>query len=455
MVSEAFLERMKNLLGDDYAEFESALAEAPVRGVRANRIYLAPDELVALGTLPLTPLEYTDEGFALDSDIVIGKTPEHHSGMIYIQDPGAMSTLSAVDIPRGGFVLDTCAAPGGKASKLAEAVGKKGFLVANEYVPKRAKIMVGNLERLGIGNAMVTSMDTAELARYFDAAFDLVLCDAPCSGEGMFRKSQNALDDWSEENVRACARRQGEILDNIAGLVAGGGYLLYSTCTYSLEENEMTVDAFLERHPEYSLVPVKESLAKVTADGITFEGARSSDLNMCRRFYPHVSRGEGQFIALMQRGNVSAKKQTIVYKDAAKPLSKEEKAAIDEFISKSLTEKPDARVIKHGENIVIIQHGCPLLPKSVFMYGTLMGEVQKGIFKPSHHFFSVYGRDFKEKIELEAGDVRLERYLSGEEIDIDGTVSGWCAVTYRGVPLGGGKASGGRLKNHYPKGLRN
>ncbi len=455
MVSETFLERMKNLLGESYAEFEAALSEAPVRGVRANRIYLTPEELMALGTLPLSPLEYTDEGFSLESEIAIGKTPEHHSGMIYVQDPGAMSTLSAVDIPSGAFVLDTCAAPGGKASKLAEAVGHDGFLVANEYVPKRAKIMVSNLERLGVGNAMVTSFDTAELARYFDAAFDLVLCDAPCSGEGMFRKSQNALDDWSEENVRACARRQGEILDNIAGLVKGGGYLLYSTCTYSLEENEMTVDAFLERHPDYTLVPVKATLAKVTADGISFDGAQSSELHLCRRFYPHVSRGEGQFIALMQRGEISAKKQTIVYKDAAKPLSKDEKAAIDEFMLKNLTGKPDARIVKHGENIVIIQHGCPLLPKSVFMYGTLMGEVQKGVFKPAHHFFSVYGRDFKNKIELDASDPRLERYLSGEEIDVDSSVSGWCAVTYHGVPLGGGKASGGRLKNHYPKGLRN
>ena len=455
MLSEAFLNRMKLLLGEGYAEFEAALSDAPVRGVRANRIYLTPGELSSLGTLPLSPLEYTEEGFALDSDIAIGKTPEHHSGMIYVQDPGAMSAVEALDIPRGAFVLDSCAAPGGKASQIAAKIGNEGFLVANEYVPKRAKIIVGNFERLGIGNAAVTSLDTAELGKYFDSAFDLVLCDAPCSGEGMFRKSQNALDDWSEENVRACARRQGEILDNIAGLVKGGGYLLYSTCTYSLEENEMTVDGFLERHPDYTLVPVKATLAKVTADGISFDGAQSSELHLCRRFYPHVSRGEGQFIALMQRGEISEKKQTIVYKDAAKPLSKDEKAAIDEFISKNLTGKPDARIVKHGENIVIIQHGCPLLPKSVFMYGTLMGEVQKDVFKPAHHFFSVYGRDFKNKIELDASDPRLERYLCGEEIDVDASVSGWCAVTYRGVPLGGGKASGGRLKNHYPKGLRN
>jgi len=454
MLSEAFLNRMKLLLGEGYAEFEAALSDAPVRGVRANRIYLTPGELSSLGTLPLSPLEYTEEGFALDSDIAIGKTPEHHSGMIYVQDPGAMSAVEALDIPRGAFVLDSCAAPGGKASQIAAKIGNEGFLVANEYVPKRAKIIVGNFERLGIGNAAVTSLDTAELGKYFDSAFDLVLCDAPCSGEGMFRKSQNALDDWSEENVRACARRQAEILDNIAGTVKGSGYLLYSTCTYSLEENEMTVDAFLERHPDYELSPVMRELAEVTADGILFEGAKCESLSLCRRFYPHVSRGEGQFIALMKRRGDAGKMQTIVYKDASKPLSKEERAAVEGFLSGSLVKKPDGRIVKHGENIVIIQHGCPLPPRSVFMYGTLMGEVTKGIFKPSHHFFSVFGRDFKNKIELSAEDPRLGRYLSGEEIEIDAEIGGWCAVTYRGVPLGGGKASGGRLKNHYPKGLR-
>ena len=204
MLNEAFLNRMKNMLGDGYAGFEAALSEDAVRGVRANLIKCECD-LLELGTLRLSPLSYCEGGYALTEDVQIGKTPEHHSGMIYVQDPGAMSTVTAVDIPRGAFVLDTCSAPGGKASQLAAAIGEDGFIIANEYVPKRAKIIVSNFERLGIGNAMVTSMDTAELSKYFNGAFDLVLCDAPCSGEGMFRKSQNALDDWSEENVRACA----------------------------------------------------------------------------------------------------------------------------------------------------------------------------------------------------------------------------------------------------------
>lgn len=455
MIGEAFFNRMKRLLGEEYTDFERALSDAPVRGVRANGVYITPEELSNLGTLPLERLGYTRDGFALTEDIAIGKTPEHHAGLIYVQDPGAMSTLAAVDVPLGGFVLDTCAAPGGKASQLAAAIGSEGFLVANEYVPKRAKIIVGNLERLGVGNAMVTSMDTAELAKYYSGAFDLVVCDAPCSGEGMFRKSQNAKDDWSEENVIACAKRQGEILDNIASLVRPGGHLLYSTCTYSLEENEMTVDAFLARHEDYTLVPVKAELAAATADGISYEGARSSELNLTRRFYPHVSRGEGQFVALMQRGEKAAKMQSILYKDAAKPLTREESRFVEEFFSAALTERPDGRLVKHGENIVLIPHGYPLLPKSVFMYGTLVGEIAKGNFKPAHHFFSVYGRLFKEKVELSCDEARLLAYLRGEEIECGTNGRGYCAVTYHGVPLGGGKISGGVVKNHYPKGLRN
>ena len=453
MINEAFFERMKSLLGDGYADFEAALAESPVRGVRKNPIKCRTD--LSESSLHLSPLSYYDGGYSLDEDIAIGKTPEHHAGMIYVQDPGAMSTLSALDVPEGAFVLDTCAAPGGKASQLAAAVGRDGFILANEYVPKRAKIIVGNFERLGIGNAMITSMDTAELSKYYNGAFDVVVCDAPCSGEGMFRKSQNALDDWSEENVRACAKRQGEILDNIASLVRPGGRLLYSTCTYSLEENEMAVDRFIEKHPEYSLVPVKDELRAVTSDGITFDGAKNSDLALCRRFYPHVSRGEGQFIALMQRSEMAPKTQSILYKDASKPISKDEKKVIDAFFAEALIENPDARIVKHGENTVLISHGYPLLPKSVFMYGTLLGEVQKGNFKPSHHFFSVYGDLFKQKIELSDKHEALAAYLRGEEIAVDPALRGWCVVTYNGAPLGGGKASGGTLKNHYPKGLRN
>lgn len=452
---EAFYKRMELLLGEEYPLFLDALSKPNVRGVRVNTIKCGVDTFSRASSLPLSKLSYCKEGFALFLDASLGDTPEHHAGMFYAQDPGAMSTLCALDIPKGAFVLDMCAAPGGKASQLAGAIGKDGFIVANEYVPKRAKIIVSNFERLGIGNAMVTSLDTAELTRYFDGAFDVVLADVPCSGEGMFRKNQKAIDGWSEENVISSAKRQKEILANASRLVRPGGYIIYSTCTYSLNENEMVIDDFLSKYENFSLVPVKPNLQAVTRGGVSFEGAKSSDLSLTRRFYPHISEGEGQFIALLKRSEKAVKMQSILYKDASKPLSREESRIISEFFSESLLATPCGKLVKHGENIVLIQHGCPLLPKSVFMYGTLVGEISRGTFRPSHHFFSVYGTSFKIKEELASDKARLTQYLRGEEIKVSSNERGYAAVTYHGVTVGGGKMSGGVLKNHYPKGLRN
>ena len=257
MIPEKFSERMKEMLGDEYATFESALSEKNVRGVRVNTAKISPEDYKSVTELDLSPIPYADYGFIPHDAEGIGTTAEHHAGMIYVQDPGAMATVTALDVERGWRVLDACAAPGGKASQLAALVGDEGFVLANEYVPKRAKIIVGNFERLGIKNAVVTSLDTAKIAEMFSDYFDLVLCDAPCSGEGMFRKYDEALTEWSEENVRACAERQSEILSNCAKTVRHGGYLLYSTCTYSKEENEDTLRAFLDSQPEFSLVPAK------------------------------------------------------------------------------------------------------------------------------------------------------------------------------------------------------
>lgn len=456
MLPEKFEKRMKSLLGDDFSDFERAMNEEAVRALRVNLIKSSPEALLARGTLKLSEISYADNAFFENGSEKIGRTPEHHAGEIYVQDPGAIAALSALDIKRGWHVLDLCAAPGGKSSQAAERIGDEGFILANEYVPKRAKILVSNFERLGIKNAMVTSLDTAEFKKHFDGHFDLVILDAPCSGEGMFRKNAEAVSEWSEENVILSAKRQKEILENAAPLVKSGGYLLYSTCTFSLEENEMQIDGFLSRHPEFTLQKCRDELISATSDGISFEGALSENLNLTRRFYPHVSRGEGQFAALMKKETAEApKKQTILYKDASREPSREEMRALTDFFRENLVKTPDGKIRKCGENLVLISHGVPLLPKSVFSAGVLIGELSKGTFHPSHQFFSAYGKLFKRQLSLKSDDARLSRYLSGEEIDapeIDGR--GFVAVLYENAPLGGGKLSSGRLKNHYPKGLR-
>lgn len=456
MLPEAFKERMKALLGGGYEAFERELTDG--QEVKGARINLAKcDKEVFLDATKRNPefLPYADYGFILDESDGIGNTPEHHAGMIYVQDPGAMAALSALDIEKGWHILDMCAAPGGKSSQAAALIGESGFILSNEIVPKRAKTVVSNFERLGIANAIVTSLDTSELPKLFSEEFDLVICDAPCSGEGMFRKDCPATEEWSLDAVEACAKRQSEILKNAPSLVKGGGYLLYSTCTYSLLENEMTVDAFLSENPDFELVPVKENLRAATSDGIVFDGARCANLNLTRRFYPHVSAGEGQFIALMKKRENRQNLETILYKSAEIKPTKQESEIVKAFFKDNLYEEPEARLIKYRDNLVLIPHGMPVPPRGVFMAGVLVGETQKGILRPSHQFFSVYGSLMKRIENLEVGDARINKYLSGEEIECrDFEGNGWCCVSFHGVPLGGGKASLGVIKNHYPKGLR-
>ena len=453
MLPEKFKERMKRLLGNGYADFEKAMTEdEPVRAFRINLIKAADKDAVR-DSLAKSPVPYEKNAYILKDGIRVGSTPEHHSGVIYVQDPGAMSALAAIDIKKGALAIDLCAAPGGKSTKIAEAIGEGGVLLSNEYVPKRAKLLVGNFERLGIKNAIVTSLDTAELARLYEGVFDLVVADVPCSGEGMFRKSEEALEMWSEENVALCKERQREILENAAGLVADGGTLLYSTCTFSTEENEENVIEFLNTHPDFSLVPVKETLLPYTAPAIDVDGRHPEIALAARRFYPHLARGEGQFVAVMKRNGGGKRKFN--YKEKVNFPTKDESSAISRFFSDYMKEVPGERIVKHGENLVLAPKDFPIPPRSVFLSGVLLGEVRGKMLFPSHQLFSAYGELFKNKVELKSDDPRLEKYLRGEQIPSTEGFSGWCAVTHMGAVVGGGKANGTVINNHYPKGLRN
>jgi len=452
MLPQGFMDRMRGLLGDGFADFERALGEPNVRALRVNTLKTDTETYMRLAGGRLDPIPYARDGFIPEAAEGIGNTPEHHAGMIYVQDPGAMAPINAVDIPEGAYVLDTCAAPGGKSSQLAARIGPSGFLLANEYVPKRAKIIVGNFERLGITNAVVTSLDTRELGEMFREEFDILLCDAPCSGEGMFRKCDEAIVDWSEENVSACAERQLAILENTVGTLKVGGKLIYSTCTYSTEENEEVVLRFTKRHPEMRLCPVKEELICETAEGIPIEGCEQ--LKLCRRFYPHISRGEGQFVAVMEKTGKSKDLETILYKSTEIKPNKNELALVNDFIKTNMNSLPDGRFIRQGEGISHISFDVPLPERRVFMAGVMLGEIRGKLFFPHHQLFSAYGHLMKRQLNLKCGDPCVEKYLRGEEIDAAECPDGWCAVLYEGAALGGGKVSRGRLKNHYPKGLR-
>ena len=449
MLPEAFVRRMEALLGNEAEAFFRAMEKEPVRALRINRIKAENAAADELCPFPHSPLPYDADGYIFDKEH-IGHSPLHHGGGIYVQDPGAMSAVASLPLKKGMRVADFCAAPGGKSAQLAAAIGEEGMLYSNEFVTSRAKILVGNLERLGVTGAIVTSTDTKEYKKWFSAYFDAVVVDAPCSGEGMFRKNDAAASEWSEEAVKKCAERQSEILENAATTVKDGGYLLYSTCTFSIEENEQTVLAFLRAHPDYELIEVNEAVRACTADGVILPEAGEIPLHFCRRFYPHVSHGEGQFIALMQRKTNDL--PTILYKDARIPVQKEEMRIAEDFIRKTLSIPKGMKLYRVGDTLSLIKEEQTVPPRAVFGSGVCLGRVEKGRLVPHHQLFSALGKYFYEKIELCEADAA--RYLRGEELEgTDG--SGYAAVCYGTLTLGGGKLAAGRLKNHYPKGLRN
>ena len=451
MLPQEFLDRMRQMPELDLAAFEAALNTPAVRAMRVNTVKTSSEKLIPLLPFSVSPLPFTENAFYAPEDKV-GALPAHHAGMLYMQDPGAISTVCAAAPRKGLRVIDLCAAPGGKTTQLAAAIGEDGVLVSNEYVTARCRILQGNVERMGVQNTVVTNLDTATLAAFYGDVFDLVVADAPCSGEGMFRKYEVAGEEWSPENVQMCAERQREILQNAARLTAPGGRLLYSTCTFSPEENEQNVEWFLNEHPDFSLIPVTNEIVNITANGVNFEGV-SHDMRPTRRFYPHVSPGEGQFVALLQRSPNAALTPTRADNGAA-PFKKDAQT-VREFLAQTLERIPDMRLVQLHDDIYLCPD-IPLPPRGIFAAGVCVGTLQKERLVPHHQLFSAYGADFRRKLSLASDDPRVAAYLRGEEIPVPELAgqNGYAALLFEGAALGGGKAVDGRLKNHYPKGLR-
>ncbi len=452
MIPQAFLERMRSLPDLDFDAFLDALQRPAVRALRVNPLKADAATLLPLLPFEVTPLPFGQGAYYAPEDKV-GALAAHHAGMFYMQDPGAISAVVAAAPKSGIRVLDLCAAPGGKSTQLAAAIAPDGVLVCNEYVSSRCRILQGNVERLGVRDAVVTNLPTDILADFYGAFFDLVVADVPCSGEGMFRKYEVASEEWSEENVALCAKRGREILENAARCVRPGGRLLYSTCTFAPEENEQQIDRFLCAHPDFSLIPVAEEIVQSTADGVNFEGL-SHNMRPCRRFYPHKSPGEGQFVALLQREDIA---DTARPKDGTHtPLNKKDAQLVWAFLDDALTDRPKGRLLQLREEIYLAPD-IPIPAKGVFAPGVCIGTLTKGRITPHHHFFSAFGKHFCRQLNLSQGDERIARYLRGEEIAAPELVgkNGYAALLYEGAPLGGAKAVDGRLKNHYPKGLRN
>ena len=423
---EAYLARMKAQLDEEsFAAYLRAMDDSPRRTLRVNTLKTSVEAFCAQVDFKLTPTGLLPGSFFFEDDVAIGKHPLHAAGLCYVQEPAAQIPASLSGARPGMVALDLCAAPGGKTTQLAAMMRNAGLLVANEPVHSRAEILMGNLERLGVTNTLVTSMRPDALAEALGACFDLVLVDAPCSGEGMFRKDDVAIREWSPEHVLACAARQEQILHSAAQLLKPGGRLVYATCTFSQEENEGVIDSFLSAHSDFTLL---ES----------------------RRMYPHTSVGEGQFMAVLERAG------ELLPGCAALTAPKPEAIpAFEAFWRETfLSEPPQAMLLPDGRVLLPPE----LLPRElgklhILRAGVLAGEQKNGRFTPDHALAMARpAAAFRRVVPLE-GEA-ITRFLAGETVACPPEYSGWCAATALGYPVGWGKAVDGVLKNHIPKGLR-
>ena len=464
-----FVERMSALLGDEAPAFFASFGDDVTVGLRVNTLKIAPERFRDLVPWDLEPVPWCPAGFTLaDRDARPGRSPLHQAGLYYLQEPSAMAVAEALAPKPGDLVLDLSASPGGKATHLASLMEQRGVLIANDPVAGRIKPLGENLERWGARNVILTHATPAALASALPGGFDRVLVDAPCSGEGMFRKGPAALEAWSEEMVAGCAMRQERLLGDAAKLVRPGGFLLYSTCTFAPEENEIRIARFLEGHPEWTLVEIPKRYG-LEPGRPAWAGPDGSDaLTRMARLWPHRVRGEGHALALLHRsvnapasaalgpprtqGNRRGKHRS---REAFLPAPPPEAhAAWERFREETLTDDPVTGALAFdGERLYAIPEGGPTLTGvRVVRPGLWLGSVRPGRFEPSHALaLTLSAGSVANRLDLPEATAR--RYLAGEPIEAAGP-PGWVLVTVEGWPLGWGRRSGRTVKNHYPKGLR-
>lgn len=428
MLPEAFLQRMEAQLGSEYPAFLESLERPRAVALRFNPLKGERPVLPFVGA----PVPWEPEGFYYDPETRPGLHVYHEAGVYYLQEASAMAPVALLDPKPGERVCDLCAAPGGKTTQIAGRMLGQGFLVCNEINPKRAKILSRNIERMGVANALVTNEHPETLASRFPGFFDRVLVDAPCSGEGMFRKEEAAVTDWSQETVQMCARRQREILDSAARLVRPGGRLVYSTCTFAPEEDEETVAAFLEAHPEFTPEPV-EAPWFVPGENASY------------RMWPHKLLGEGHFAAVLR------KTQGESGEIPACPGEKCPKAW-ESFAKELDITLPEGKAVSFGQSLYWAQMELPELNRlKVLRPGLELGTERKGRFEPAHAL-ALWLKTCAVAESFPPESPEMKAYLHGDVVPSG--KKGWCLVQAGGYAIGWGKGDGSVLKNHYPKGLR-
>lgn len=461
---ENFIERMRKLLGDE--ELEAYLAsfdEERIYGLRVNTSKISPEEFTSQGSMKLEKVPWTANGFYYSGEDHPAKDPYYYAGIYYLQEPSAMTPASLLPVVPGDRVLDLCAAPGGKSTELGVRLKGLGVLVSNDISSSRAKALLKNLELWGIPNIYVTSESPEKLADTYGPYFDKILIDAPCSGEGMFRKDSDMVKSYLEHGPEYYAVIQKEIVDQAVRLLAPGGTMLYSTCTFSRCEDEEIIAYILDHHPEMKLV--KLPLFDGAADGIGLSG--------CLRLFPHKIKGEGHFMALLMKEDALDGGKTAGERDtgdrgmaavpqkipAASQKSRKLPAELLEFLGLIDRSFDLSRILIRNELVYYLPENT--VPKKNLRYlrtGLFLGEMKKNRFEPGQALaMALKSEEFQCSVSWDKSDERVIRYLKGETIVLnqdEGPINGWCLVAVDGYPLGFAKGTGMTLKNKYYPGWR-
>lgn len=462
----AFLERMERLLGAEYPAWLACYEQSATTGLRVNTLKIAPEALQALAPFPLEPVPWSASGFRLAAGSPSpGKHPYHAAGLYYLQDPSAMAAAEILAPQPGERVLDLSAAPGGKTTHLAALMQNRGLLVANEIHPRRAWDLAENLERCGVRMACLLNETPARLAGRFGAFFDRVLVDAPCSGEGLFRKNPEARRAWSVAHVLACAARQIAILEQAARMVRPGGWLLYATCTFAPEENEGVIGRFLEAFPNFALQRVEPRPGFSPGRPGWAPGFSHHPLEMTIRLWPQHGAGEGHFFALLRRQDEEGASPPKEEQGGGRPPEARQLPSrvwqlYEAFCRETLLRLPEEEGLRLlGSYLYRLPPGLPPLDGLKTLHpGWWLGTLKKNRFEPSHALaLGLPGDQARRLLRLESGDPRVLAYLRGEAIRLqaqEASASGWGLVAVDGYALGWGKFSPGLVKNGYPRGLR-
>ena len=484
---EAFKKRMEDLLGGEYQAFLDSYEKERSQGLRMNPLKTDGDpSILEREGFHLKKIPWTEEGYYYRAGDRPGKHPYHEAGMYYIQEPSAMAVGELSEAASGERILDLCAAPGGKTTHIAGKMKGTGFLISNEIHPARARALSQNVERMGISNGVVANEDSKSLALRFPNFFDRIILDAPCSGEGMFRKDPEAAGQWGPEHPAFCAARQAGLLDDAAKMLKPGGRLVYSTCTFAPEENEPAISGFLERHRDFYMVQAKGAWSGFSPGCPQWANTDQNldqHLERAYRLWPHKIEGEGHFIAILEKANRgeiqnfeenSQRKKSRIRGNAGR-IEKEAWKTYDAFCRENLTgAKAEALASRPWEDYILFGEQLYLLPEGfrpaigeqgleglkILRPGLHLGTFKKQRFEPSHALaLYLTPGDVKWKTDLSPDpDGQARAYLKGSSLpaaaDLAGGAKGWVLACTGGCSLGWAKLSGGILKNHYPKGLR-